>query len=178
MRLARRLRSITDLPHMDSAMARPLNIVTAFAAGAALMFYLDPNQGRRRRALVRDKSLSLSHDMRDYAGRKRTHLGNRMKGLAARAGFAGQQRDGIDDAQLRDEIVQKAALLLSNPMAVEIDVEDGVVHLSGRVPAGESDVLLEKIAAMRGVQEIDDQLDVESSTDGADGSIDDQPRTL
>ena len=36
-------------------------LVVAAGAGALLMYLLDPQQGRRRRALVRDQAVRLAH---------------------------------------------------------------------------------------------------------------------
>lgn len=148
-------------------MARTLNIVTALAAGAALMFYLDPQQGRRRRAMVRDKGASLGNDMKDYADTTRTRLGNRMKSLGARSSLSNDHA-AIDDMQLQRDVTAKVESLVSNPMAVVVTLEEGVVRLSGRVPAEESEALLAKIAAMPGVQDIDDQLEDEPSASDGD----------
>lgn len=144
-------------------MSRSLNIVTALAAGAALMFYLDPTQGRRRRALVRDKSLAVGRDAREYA--------EQAKGMAART--VSHDDTPVDDIQLRRDVHARASLLVSNPMALDISVEEGVVRLSGRLPAGEAELLLTKVAAMRGVQEIDDQLVIDPDTSDIQGVTED-----
>jgi hypothetical protein len=55
------------------------------ALGAAVMYFLDPQGGRRRRALARDKAYSLALDAGDYARKTAVDLGNRAKGLAHEA---------------------------------------------------------------------------------------------
>jgi gas vesicle protein len=54
------------------------------ALGAAAMYFLDP-QGGRRRALVRDKAYSWANDA---AGKTARHLGNVAQGMAHEAGAA------------------------------------------------------------------------------------------
>jgi hypothetical protein len=51
------------------------------AIGAGLMYLLDPQGGRRRRALIRDKAYGWANDAQDYAGKKARHLGNVAHGM-------------------------------------------------------------------------------------------------
>lgn len=53
------------------------------ALGALGMYMLDPVQGKRRRALVRDKLYSLTVKTRKAANATSRHLGNRMQGIRA-----------------------------------------------------------------------------------------------
>lgn len=62
-------------------MKNILTVLGALGAGAALMYLFDPKGGNRRRALIRDKAVGLSHDVRDTVNRRATHLSNRAKGL-------------------------------------------------------------------------------------------------
>jgi hypothetical protein len=56
-------------------------LVGGISVGAALMYLLDPDRGRRRRALVRDKAKGLSNDALKAARRKSHDLKNRAQGL-------------------------------------------------------------------------------------------------
>lgn len=81
--------------------------------GAGLMYMLDPQGGRRRRALARDKAVSLAKTGGTAVGNKSRHLGNRTKGLISEAGSGlrrgatGLFRRGKDNgnglAELHDE---------------------------------------------------------------------------
>lgn len=58
--------------------------------GAAAMYLLDPQQGRRRRALIRDQLTHARRVVRERASGTARDLGNRARGLAAEArGAAG-----------------------------------------------------------------------------------------
>jgi hypothetical protein len=50
--------------------------------GAGLMYVFDPQMGRRRRALARDKAVRLAHEARDAADVVRRDMTNRAHGLA------------------------------------------------------------------------------------------------
>lgn len=54
--------------------------------GAGLMYLLDPDGGRRRRALARDKAVHVAKTGGTAVGKKSRHLKNRTKGLIAEAG--------------------------------------------------------------------------------------------
>jgi hypothetical protein len=49
--------------------------------GAGVMFILDPDRGRRRRALVRDKAVSAWHQSERFAGKVSRDMANRSRGL-------------------------------------------------------------------------------------------------
>jgi gas vesicle protein len=52
------------------------------ALGAAVMYFLDPQGGRRRRSLVRDKASSWANQEEEYAAKQARHLGNVAHGVA------------------------------------------------------------------------------------------------
>ena len=49
------------------------------------MYVLDPDKGKRRRAIARDKARSLMLDTRDAIGVTRRDVAHRVQGLRARA---------------------------------------------------------------------------------------------
>lgn len=51
------------------------------ALGAGLMYFLDPERGNRRRALVRDKVVHYGHVVEDEVSAKARDLSNRAKGV-------------------------------------------------------------------------------------------------
>jgi hypothetical protein len=53
------------------------------ALGAGLMYILDPDRGRRRRALLRDKLVSASNKASDAVGKTSRDLSNRAQGVIA-----------------------------------------------------------------------------------------------
>ena len=53
--------------------------------GAAVMYVLDPQGGRRRRAFARDKAMSLASKTSKVVSARSRDLANRAKGVAAEA---------------------------------------------------------------------------------------------
>ncbi|MDB5897004.1 MAG: hypothetical protein JWP22_1637 [Ramlibacter sp.] len=126
-------------------MKNPMGTLGAVAAGALAMYYLDPDLGARRRALLTDLVRSgLPGDS-----------GRRGRGPQARRTYQrGTEGDPRSDAALRDRIQGRLGRLVSFPGALQVSVSDGVVRLAGRVLAKERDGLLAQLRDMEGVQKL------------------------
>ena len=76
-------------------------LLSGIGIGAGLMYLLDPERGRLRRAMARDKALSLANKTGDAVARTSRDIGNRAKGVAAevRTAFAGLTAEGAESAR-------------------------------------------------------------------------------
>jgi CBS-domain-containing membrane protein len=63
-----------------SHIERVLPLIIGLGSGAALMYFLDPNGGRRRRSLVGDQITSITTNAQKAFGKIRRDLQNRTKG--------------------------------------------------------------------------------------------------
>jgi hypothetical protein len=142
-------------------------LVSGVGMGAGLMYLLDPQGGRRRRALVKDKAVSAYSSGSDVLRKTSKDLGNRSKGLAAGVRSKLRKVDA-DDLVLRDRVRSKMGRWVSKPGAIDVTVEDSVVILRGEVPASEVDHLLKKLRKLKGVEDLRNELDLRES--GDDGS--------
>lgn len=124
-------------------MRNPVGALGAVAAGALAMYYLDPELGERRRALLAD--LVRSGLPGERRGRARARLSQRASHVLAMA------PDPQSDAELRDRIQRRLGAMVSYPRAIHIRVEHGVVRLSGRVLAKECEGLVDQVQRMPGV---------------------------
>ena len=70
---------------MNRSMNKTLALLGGIGAGAAAMYFLDPDRGARRRALVRDKAVGLKNDASQAITGKAKDLRNRAQGLAHEA---------------------------------------------------------------------------------------------
>lgn len=134
-----------------------LAIVGAAAAGALTMYYFDPQLGRHRRALVRDKTVSTYHDVGDFARKRTRRAGDRLRGLghALRPSTAPS-----DDHTLHERIRAKLGRMVTHPRAVHVEVDEGRVRLTGHILIDEVDRLIAMVSAMKGVDTVDNQLEV------------------
>ena len=147
---------------------RPRSVLGVAGLGAAAMYLLDPTRGRRRRAGLRDKVVHTGHVVDDAAGVVRRDAWNRTRGLFARL-RARLSRRLPDDRELGERIRARAGLLVRHPASIDVQVQDGVVTLSGPVLADEADRLLARVASMRGVRQVEDRLSVHQEPGGVPG---------
>lgn len=138
-------------------MNRLFRLVTAFAAGAAAMYYLDPVAGRRRRALVRDRGIATRHDVEDFARAKSKRAGDRMRGMVARS-RSRMSDEAVDDDQLHQRIRARLGHVIEHAGEINVDVNDGHVVLRGIAAPHEIDEVVSTISSMRGVEGIDNRL--------------------
>jgi uncharacterized membrane protein len=136
--------------------------------GAGLMYFLDPNLGRRRRALARDQvvsALSRVDDCLDATVRDLTH---RAEGLAASARSlfaAGRAPDEV----LVERVRAKIGRYVSHPGSIEVTAHNGRVMLRGPVLAREVDRLLSAVAAVPGVAGVENRLEVHEQAGNVPG---------
>src|SRR5919112_633297 len=109
-----------------------LSFLAGAAIGAGLMFLLDPDRGNRRRAPARDGGTSGGRRAGGELGAKARHFGNRARGLvaSARARF---QADQPDDEVVRERVRAELGRVVSQAGPVVVEVEQGVVTLSGPI---------------------------------------------
>lgn len=140
-------------------------ILTTLTIGAIAMYALDPDRGRRRRAIARDKARSFIASTRDAVGVTRRDLAHRVQGLRARARRLFQPASAPDDLQLIERVRARMGRLVSHPHAVQVGARDGCVTLSGPILTHEVAPLL---TAVRGVWGVADVVDRLVSYDSAD----------
>ena len=127
-----------------------------FAAGAGVLFWLDPRSGARRRAEVGQQATHASRQAGEAAGKTARDLANRARGLLA-ALRAWRER-AVDDVVLAERVRAKLGRYSSHPGAIEVACEGGRVELKGDILASEADEVLDAAACVRGVSAVDDDL--------------------
>lgn len=141
-----------------------LRLAATFAAGAAIMYYLDPVAGRRRRAVARDRTASACHDAEHYARGKLRRAADRAQGVVAeaRSRVAAQP---VTDERLHDRIRARLGHLVDRPSAIEVAVEGGNVVLRGEALEDELHELPAAISRMPGVAAVESRLATRSDRD-------------
>ncbi len=149
-------------------MKRFQDFLGGMMLGAALMFVLDPIAGRRRRHLIRDRMGRGGRELSDAADATMTRIRNRAQGLVAetRSRFTKQF---VDDSVLEARVRAEMGHVISNPGAIAVMADNGIITLSGPVLAAEVDRLLSRTSAVPGVREVHSHLDVRTTADGISG---------
>ena len=147
-------------------MNKALRLVCAASAGAAAMYFLDPDRGKRRRALVRDKAKHTFKVANDTVNKTGRDFRNHVTGTFCRVQSLFRERVSTD-AVLQARVRSKMGRVISHPKAVKVEATDGVVSLSGPVMAWEEHPLLEAITGIDGVKGIENLLEVQVQADAA-----------
>jgi BON domain-containing protein len=145
-----------------------LSFLAGTAIGAGLMFLLDPDRGRGRRALVTDRILSAGRHAGEDVGAKARHLRNRARGVVAEA-RSRMHAHTEDDDTIAERVRTEMSRVVNRPGAVVVQVEDGVVTLSGELLEQEREDLIAAARKVRGVRDLEDRLVTTGSTAGNPG---------
>jgi hypothetical protein len=130
--------------------------VAGFALGAAFGSVVTV---RRRRALVRDKSISLANDVAEATRRHARGMGHRLRGVVYRAKTRLEDPDVADDV-LVERVRAQLGRPVSHPRAIEVRCRNGCVILTGPILASEVDDLIGQVARIAGVRSIQSELDI------------------
>jgi hypothetical protein len=138
-------------------------LLACAAAGALAMFYLDPQQGRRRRALARDRFAHVAHvfrrDLPHSVERRGRFLRGKARGLgheAADLAHINGRHGYVDDETLVDRVRSEALREAgAAPGRVNVDAYEGCVTLRGQLDS-EEDIhrLINETRRVEGVREI------------------------
>ena len=133
-------------------------VLGSAAFGAVAMYVLDPDKGRRRRAIARDKAKSVMADARAAVGVTQRDVAHRVQGLRARARRLLGRRPTPDDLQLIERVRARMGRLVSHPHAIQVGALDGRITLSGPILAHEVEPLLESMRSVWGVTDVEERL--------------------
>jgi len=139
-------------------MNKGLAFGAGLGLGTGLMFLLDPDRGKRRRALLRDKCAWAARKTGEGVGVTARDLRNRTQGLMTEV----QSRfssEPVDDSKLVDRVRSKLGRVVSHPRAIDVSAEDGSVTLSGPILTTEIPQLLSVVSRINGVDEVVNNLE-------------------
>jgi len=132
-------------------------VIGAAGLGAGLMFFLDPDISNRRRAILRDKLVSLGHLAGWAADKPARGVRNCLNG--ALQSIRSRVRDTPpSDVVLMERVRSKMGRAVSHPHAIHVNVQNGRVRLTGEILSEELDDLIRSVSAVKGVKEIENQL--------------------
>ena len=133
------------------------SLLVGATVGAAIMFFLDPNRGARRRHLAYDKAGRLArrgkrelHDVRENAR-------NHALGQLREARNAIRERE-VDDAVLVARVRAELGHNVESARSIEVFAENGCVTLCGSAMVHEIDRAEKTAKAVRGVTGVNNEL--------------------
>lgn len=130
-------------------MSNLVRLAVAFGAGALVMYLFDPVTGRRRRALAQAEMSGLVPT--------RSGTVDRLRRVAAEARWQ-VASESVGNERLQARVRSKVARMVERPGQVGVDVDNGLVVLSGHVKVSELDALIDAVAAVPGVVEVESHL--------------------
>ncbi|MGH7848538.1 MAG: BON domain-containing protein [Candidatus Binatia bacterium] len=150
-------------------------LLTGTGLGLLAMYVFDPEVGRRRRALARDQMTRLQRKTREAAGVTARDLKNRTLGLVAEGRSYFSEGD-IGDDVLAERVRAKLGFLVRHPSAIEAQVVEGRAILRGPVLSDEVQQLIAGIRSVRGVRDVENQLEVHDEPNNIPALQGDQPK--
>jgi uncharacterized membrane protein len=125
--------------------------------GAGLMYFLDPEQGDRRKAMIRDQVTRVQHKGDDAVETAVNDLRNRVRGLLS-SGMAMINEEDLPDQVIESRIRSKMGLFARHPGDVMVAVQNGRVTLEGNMLENEVEGFLGGIRRMKSVREIQNNI--------------------
>lgn len=141
-------------------------VLAAAAVGAATMYYLDPQQGSRRRALVRDKAVAITNDATELARAQGRHVANTTHGVVE-SGRARLRRsdEPVDEVTLHERVRACLGRVVRHAGTIQVDVSGQDVRLTGDVLAREERRIVKAVQHVRGVEHVENALTVHDSAE-------------
>jgi uncharacterized membrane protein len=132
-------------------------VVGAAGVGAALMYFLDPDRGKRRRARVRDKAIHVIKQGNDAIDKTARDISNRVQGILSEAGALIYQTT-VEDEVLTERVRSKIGRVVSRAHDIKVTSQERTVTLEGTVSEEERQRLLNCVTTVRGVKGVVDKL--------------------
>jgi len=141
-------------------------LLSGLGLGVGLMYFLDGNNGKRRRRTVVDKLGSLARGGACAIGEVSADARNRLRGIAHEAARRVHPGTPADGSQLAAQIRSRMGRLVSHPHAIDVSAEEDRVVLEGPILAKEADAFVAAVRSMPGVGQLDDRLTRFESAEG------------
>jgi hypothetical protein len=148
----------------QNGIGKGIWLLAGLSLGAGMMYLFDPDRGRRRRAILRDKCKHTLHQTGDTVSTIRgacRDLSNRSYGFLVEVKHRFQP-EKVDDDVLVARVRSKLGHVASHPSGIEVSANDGNVLLRGSIPANELNDLIFCVSGVRGVNEVESRLKIQN----------------
>ena len=129
----------------------------AAALGALLAYFFDPQNGKRRRNVTRDRVVATT---RRSASGATSAVGSQAYALKQKATHLGEEPKEFDDVTLAHKVESEIFRPDDVPKGnINVNVENGVVYLRGEADRPELiDELVERARQVQGVRDVENLL--------------------
>lgn len=138
----------------------PVMLLLGLMLGAGLMYLLDPDRGRRRRAMLRDRFVHGAHEaeeLRDSAASSARHYRNKARGRIVEA-RARMQDARVEDSVLEGRLRAELGRLIQPVGDIRAEVLDGAVRLTGTIDSEQEAQLVRGLKRVPGVRSVSSHL--------------------
>jgi uncharacterized membrane protein len=140
-------------------------LITGMILGAGTMYLLDPDRGSRRRSLLRDQGVHARHKFGEGLAATARDARNRSRGAVAELrSRLGKEQPG--DEILHERVRSAIGRVVTHPSAITVIVDQGRITLAGHVLADEVDDLFNQVKRVRGVEEVENELEMHRTSNG------------
>jgi osmotically-inducible protein OsmY len=135
-------------------------LLAGVGIGALLAFLLDPQQGRRRRHVARDRGLAVLRRRKRETVRKADYAAGVAAGAVHKAMPSRHRGEPLDDFTLTDKVKSEIFRHADAPKGqVSVNTEHGVVFLRGELESQEQiRALADAAARVDGVERVENLL--------------------
>ena len=146
------------------ALRRGEAFLAGLALGVTAVYYLDRERGAYRRAVLRDRTLRLGRRAGSEIDAALRDLVHRTQGLGARA-RAALVGGSVPDPVLVERVRAQMGRSVSHPRAIEVSARNGIVKLRGPILAVEVQSVVSRVKSVRGVREVENELELHDTAD-------------
>ncbi|HEV8230422.1 MAG TPA: BON domain-containing protein [Candidatus Limnocylindria bacterium] len=134
--------------------------MAAALVGALAMFFLDPERGRYRRNVTRDRFAGSARDASDELERAGKRVAAEAYGAKQKLTHLNSEEPPENDAVLKHKVMSELFRDPDIPKGdINIDAVDGVVHLRGQVDRPDQiNDIEERVRRINGVREVENLL--------------------
>jgi osmotically-inducible protein OsmY len=138
-----------------------LGYLIAGAAGLAAMYFLDPDRGKRRRAVLRDRTAGAARRVGAVSERTQRKVASDVYGVGQKVSHpATTQDEPANDATLAQKVMTDLFRDPDVPKgSINVNAENGVVQLRGTVESAELVLEIEgRVRRIAGVLDVENFL--------------------
>jgi uncharacterized membrane protein len=134
-------------------------LLTSIGLGAGLMYFMDPQHGTRRRAMVVDKANRFVNNLDSSIDTAVEDARNRARGVLSEM-TARLSDQGAPDWILEERVRSNLGRLARHARALDVRADGGQIYLTGPVLREDEDAIVKAALRTRGVHGVENQLQV------------------